>query len=131
MNFRATRNLKAWRRTHLVMLERESEYYKNYKKKASELSTLLGSDTEKQSEASTSNQSSSVRRSYMPSFRTQFHPSSNTFRGKGKGKGKSVVKGSFMRDVISLPGPNVNKAPRQTKQVWLIENGFVISGFQL
>ena len=99
--------------------------------KASELSTLLGSDTEKQSEASTSNQSSSVSRSYMPSFRRQFHPNSDTFRGKGKGKGKSIVKGPFMKDVILLPGPNVNKVPRQTKRVWLMENGFVISGFQL
>ncbi|PFX22039.1 hypothetical protein AWC38_SpisGene13454 [Stylophora pistillata] len=97
--------------------------------KASELSTLLGSDTEKQSKASTSNQSSSVSFSYMPSFRKQLHPSSNTFHGKGKGK--SVVKGSFMRDVILLPGPNLNRVPRQTKCGWVMENRFMISGFQL
>ncbi|XP_068719442.1 uncharacterized protein [Montipora capricornis] len=36
-----------------------------------------------------------------------------------------------MRDVILLTGPDVNKVPRQGKRVWLMENGFMISGFEL
>ena len=36
-----------------------------------------------------------------------------------------------MRDVILLTGPDINSVPRQAKRVWLVENGFVMSGFQL
>ena len=36
-----------------------------------------------------------------------------------------------MRDVILLTGPDINSVPRQGKRVWLVENGFVMSGFQL
>ena len=36
-----------------------------------------------------------------------------------------------MRDVILLTGPDINSVPRQGKRVWLMENGHVISGFQL
>ena len=28
-------------------------------------------------------------------------------------------------------GPDINSVPRQAKRVWLVENGFVMSGFQL
>ena len=109
--------------------------------KASQLSTILGSEVAKNSgsyppnqpnqanQAGCSGSSSSSSRSYMPSFRRKFNSTNNPFRSKGKGK--SVVKGPFMRDVILLTGPNVNKVPRQAKRVWLMENGFVISGFQL
>ena len=84
--------------------------------KASELSSLLGNDVEKNPEgtACLPNRSagpSVSRSSYMPTFRRQFCTSSNisTFRGKGKGKGKgkNAVQGPFMRDVILLPGPDV------------------------
>ena len=34
-------------------------------------------------------------------------------------------------DVILLTGPDINSVPRQGKRVWLMENGHVISGFQL
>ena len=44
---------------------------------------------------------------------------------------KSVVKGPFMRDLISLTSPDVNNVPRQGKRVWLMKNGFMISGFEL
>ena len=94
--------------------------------KASQLSTLLGSQAAKPNQAGSS---TSSNRSYMPSFRRNFQSSSNPFRGKGKGK--SVVKGPFMRDVILLTGPDVNSVPRQAKRVRLMENGYVISGFQL
>ena len=53
----------------------------------------------------------------------------NRFRGKGKGK--SVVKGPFMRDMILLTGSDINSVPRQGKRMWLMENGHVISRFQL
>jgi len=33
-----------------------------------------------------------------------------------------------MRDVILLTGPDINSVPRQAKRVWLVENGFVMSG---
>ena len=102
--------------------------------KATELSTLLGSETATQSAVPPPNQSGSASRTYMPSFRRQFcnsSSSSNTYRGRGKGKVKSVVKGPFMRDVILLTGADVNKVPRQGKRVWLMENGFTISGFEL
>ena len=36
-----------------------------------------------------------------------------------------------MRDVLLLTGPDVNSVPMQVKRVWLMENGYVISGFQL
>ena len=36
-----------------------------------------------------------------------------------------------MRDVILLTSPDVNSVPRQVKRVRLMENGHVISGFQL
>ena len=101
--------------------------------KASELSTILASGVAVSPAAALSNQAgcSSSSSRHMPSFRNQFMSSSNPFRGKGKGKGKSVVKGPFMRDVILLTGPDVNTVPRQVKRVWLVENGFAISGFQL
>ena len=107
--------------------------------KASELSTLLGSETEKEPTATQTNLNNSVSsRTYMPSFRRWFYNSSsnssNSFRGikgKGKGKGKSLITGPFMRDLILLPGPDVDKVPRQGKRVWLMENGYMISGFQL
>ena len=101
--------------------------------KASELSTILASEGAVSAAAAPPNQAgpSSSSSRHMPSFRNQFMSSSNPFRGKGKGKGKSVVKGPFMRDIILLTGPDVNTVPRQAKRVWLMENGFVISGFQL
>ena len=102
--------------------------------KASQLSTLLGSETATQSEVPPPNKSGSASRTYLPSFRRQFcnsSSSSNTYRARGKGKVKSIVKGPFMRDVILLTGPDVNKVPRQGKRVWLMENGFMISGFEL
>ena len=72
----------------------------------------------------------------MPSFRRRFYNSSshslNSFRGiKGKEKGKSLITGLFMRDFILLPKPIVDKVPKQGKRVWLMENGYMISGFQL
>ena len=36
-----------------------------------------------------------------------------------------------MRDVILFTGPDINSVPRQAKRVWLVENGFVMSCFQL
>ena len=36
-----------------------------------------------------------------------------------------------MRDVILLTAPDISSVPRQGKRVWLMENGHVISGFQL
>ena len=101
-------------------------------RKASELSTILSSQATKPADTPTNQAGStcsSSSRAYMPSFRRQFMSSPSPFRGKGKGK--SVVKGPFMRDVILLTGPRVNSVPRQEKRVWLTENGFVISGFQL
>ena len=100
------------------------------------LRTILGSEVTRKTspnllnQAGSSGTSSSSSRSYMPNFRRQFTTSGhNPFRGKGKGK--SVVKGPFMRDVILLTGPDINSAPTQGTRVWLMENGHVISGFQL
>ena len=33
--------------------------------------------------------------------------------------------------MILLTGADINRIPRQGKRVWLMENGHVISGFQL
>ena len=66
----------------------------------------------------------------MPNFQRQCTTSGHN-RFRGKGKGKSVVKGPFIRDMILLTGPDINSIPRQGKRVWLMENGHVISGFQL
>ena len=66
----------------------------------------------------------------MPNFRRQCTTSEHN-RFRGKGKEKSVVKGPFIRDMILLTGPDINRIPRPGKRVWLMENGHVISGFQL
>ena len=81
--------------------------------KASQLSTLLGSEAAKPSQAGSS---TSSNRSYMPSFRRNFQSSSNPFRGKGKGK--SVVKGPFMRDVIAEPAGKARQRSSIAKENW-------------
>ena len=104
--------------------------------KACELSTILGSEVTKKTSPNPLNRvgssarSSSFSCSYMPNFRRQCTTSGHN-RFRGKGKGKSVVKGPFIRDMILLTGPDINSVPRQGKRVWLMENGHVISGFQL
>ena len=116
--------------------EKGKKILEELQQKACELSTILGTEVTRKTspnplnQAGSSGSSSSSSRSYMPSFRRQFTTSGhNPFRGKGKGK--SVVKRPFMRDVILLTGPDINSLPRQGKRVWLMENGHLISGFQL
>ena len=124
---------KTWRQTGTRPLTDEGKrILEELQQKASELSKLLGSDAAKKLAVTPPNQASSSNsssRTYRPSFRRNFTSGCNPFRGKGRRK--SVVEGPFMRDVILLTGPDVNSVPRQAKRVRLMENGHVISGFQL
>ena len=93
---------------HSEKVGRYKRMLKKLQKKASELSTILGSEAAQNSAATSPYQagsSSSSSCTHMPSFRRQFTLSSNLFRGKGKWKGKSVVKGPFMRDGMSRDIP--------------------------
>ena len=117
-------------------LKRGKKILEELQPKACELSTILGSEVTKKTSPNplnrvgSSGRSSSSSCSYMPNFQRQCTTfGHNRFRGKGKGK--SVVKGPFIRDMILLTGPDINSVPRQGKRVWLMENGHVISGFQL
>ena len=85
-------------------------------KKASEQSTILGSEVPEKSGSNPPQQASSCSSSHscMTSFRRPFNTSCyNPFHEKRKGNRKSAVKGSFMRDVILLTGPDFNSVPRQ------------------
>lgn len=70
-------------------------------------------------------------RNYMPSFRRQFLNGGRPRSKRSKGQGKNIASGPFMRDVILLTSPDINTVPRQGNRVWLMENGYVISGFQM
>ena len=116
--------------------EKGEKILEELQQKACELSTILGSEVTKKTSPNplkrvgSSRRSSSSSCSYMPNFQRQCTTSGHN-RFRGKGKGKSVVKGPFIRDMILLTGPDINSIPRQGKRVWLMENGHVISGFQL
>ena len=53
-------------------------------------------------------------------------------RGKQKSTTKRLVmQGPFLRDLVSLSGPNGDLVPRQSMKLWLKEDGHVMCGIEL
>ena len=55
----------------------------------------------------------------------------NNSTSRRQAKKKKCPSGPFIRDIILLARPNVNIVPRQGARVQLMENGHIISGFEM
>lgn len=120
-------------------------------KKGSELSTVLNTNLDCANEVKYNANSSlgslienanlpipANARTSMSNLRRQFLSSGGYQKPRAKSlrskeENKNITKGPFLRNIIFLPGLDVDIVPRQGKRVFLIERGYAyhISGFQM